>query len=220
MLKSWWDLAEWSGYDGNELDLREIACPFCMERGNFKIEHHAEKKKQNSNKKLNFDTYKCENCAGYILVFWASAQFDAIHDLRFIPYSLKISRAPKDWPEVVGRYWLQAQNNLQNENWDAASLMARSAMQSALRDRQARGKNLKEEINDLANKGILPPVMKEWANELRELGNETAHPKSNQEPINKNDVRDVVNFLDFLLEYLYSLPKQIEDYRKRKEENN
>ena len=54
--------------------------------------------------------------------------------------------------------------------------MARSALQAVLRDRGAQGKSLKEEIDDLAAGGILPPHMKEWAHELRALGNESAHP--------------------------------------------
>ena len=58
--------------------------------------------------------------------------------------------------------------------------------------------------------------MKEWANELRELGNESAHPQPDQTATDRNDARDVVNFLNFLLEYLYTLPKQIRDYRDRR----
>ncbi len=213
---SWWDFGEWSGYSGPELNLREIHCPFCMEAGNFHLTHHEEKKKQNSEKKLNFDTYKCDNCSAFILIFWTSSEFGAMHAYKMVPYPLGIPKAPEEWPDGVKRYWIQAQSNLKNENWDATSLMARSAMQIALRDKKAIGKNLKEEIEDLAIKGILPPLMKDWANELRELGNDSAHPKPDQKPTDKEDAKDVVSFLNFLLEYLYSLPKQIEDYRTRK----
>ena len=54
-MSSWWDLGEWSGFDGEELALWRITCPFCLEKGNFSIEHHAEKKKPNAQKKLNFE---------------------------------------------------------------------------------------------------------------------------------------------------------------------
>jgi len=36
-----------------------ITCAFCGEHGNWKLEHHAEKKKPNEQKRLNFDTLKC-----------------------------------------------------------------------------------------------------------------------------------------------------------------
>jgi hypothetical protein len=101
------------------------------------------------------------------------------------------------------------------ENWDATAVMARSALQAALRDYKAKGKNLKQEIDDLANKGILPPIMKEWSDQIRELGNVSAHPNSSQDPTNPQDARDIVNFLDFLLEYLYDLPHRIKEYKER-----
>ena len=61
-MKSWWDLGDWRGYQGNELALHAVVCPFCYERGNFSFAHHAEKKKPNARKVLHFDTLKCGDC--------------------------------------------------------------------------------------------------------------------------------------------------------------
>ena len=57
--------------------------------------------------------------------------------------------------------------------------------------------------------------MAEWSHEVRELANESAHPKPGQQPTDHKDARDVVYFLDYLLEYLYDLPHRIEQYRNR-----
>ncbi len=51
-----------------------LTCPFCKEEGNFALAHHAEKKKGNSDKKLNFDLYQCLNCMVYVHVFWSVAE--------------------------------------------------------------------------------------------------------------------------------------------------
>jgi hypothetical protein len=72
-MNSWWDLGEWSGYDGSELSIWRIACPFCMEQGNFKVAFHATKKNPNSSKVLNFDTLECGNCKGYVMVLWSAS---------------------------------------------------------------------------------------------------------------------------------------------------
>ncbi len=196
----------------------KIACPFCLVKGNFSIAFHAEKKKPDSSKALNFDTLECGNCKGYVMVLWSAADSYGtdIHDYRVLPWPLQIDSYPKHWPEDVGRYWLQARRNLKDENWDAAALMARSALQAALRDNKAQGNYLKAEIEDLASKGILPPLIKDWSNHVRELGNESAHPKPGQPATAPKDAKDIVRFLDFLLEYLYTLPRQIEEYRSRK----
>lgn len=218
-MDSWWQLGEGSGYRGNELAIYQITCPFCMEQGNFETVFHAEKKKSNSRKKLNFDTLECGNCAGYVLVIWSASEstygMEGLHNYEVLPWPIKLDKYPEHWPEPVGRYWLQAKRNIQNENWDAAAVMARSALQVALRDNNAKGNNLKQEIDELAEKSILPPIMQDWANHVRELGNHSAHPNPTQDPTDPQDARDIVNFLDFLLKYLYTLPHSIQQYRER-----
>lgn len=216
-MDSWWELGEWRGYEGNELGLHRITCPFCMENGNFTISNHSEKRKPNSNKKLSFDTLECQNCRGYVLCLWSAGNAGDLHDFRVLPWPIRLTNHPEHWPNDVGRYWIQAHRNLTDENWDAASLMARSALQIALRNNGAEGRNLRQEIDRLAENGTLPPLMQEWSHNIRELGNEAAHPQPNQAETNPNDAHDIVNFLDFLLKYLYDLPHQIEEYRNRRE---
>jgi len=221
-MRSWWDLGEGHGYRGSTLALYQIQCPFCLEKGNFEIVFHAEKKKPNSDKKLNFDVYKCGNCAGFIHVLWSAGEYghdyNNLHNYYVLPWVIGELEAPTHWPQKVQKFWLQAHKSIKNESWDAAAVMTRSALQLVLRDHKASGENLKEEIVDLAVKGILPPIMKEWSDEIRFLGNVAAHPKVEQIETNPNDINDALEFLDYLLKYLYDLPKQIAEYRIRKKE--
>ena len=90
---SWWQLGQDSGYHGTKLSLWQIACAFCGERGNWELAHHAEKKKPNDNQRLNFDTYKCGNCAGFVMVFWSAG--DALHDYRVLPAPQVYSKFPE-----------------------------------------------------------------------------------------------------------------------------
>jgi hypothetical protein len=92
----------------------------------------------------------------------------------------------------------------------------RRLMQAALRDQGATGRTLNDEIESLATKGIVPPLMKDWATELRLLGNEAAHPEIDQTAADPQDIRDAIEFLDLLLYYLYDLPAQIKNYRDRR----
>jgi hypothetical protein len=134
------------------------------------------------------------------------------------PFPLKLRRAPEEWPTEIGRFWLQAKSSIKEKSRDAAAVMARSSLQLALRDQKAEGKNLYQEIDDLAAKGVLPKIMQDWAHNVREIGNDSAHPKPGQAPTDPKDARDIVQFLDYFLEYSYSLPKRIADYRARKNE--
>ena len=222
-MDSWWQLGEGSGFRGADLDRHRIACPFCGERGNFEVAFHEEKKKPNSRKKLNFDTLKCGNCAGFVMVLWSATEHgsaNGIHDYRVLPWPLKADRYPDAWPETVGRYWLQAKRSLADENLDAAAVMARSALQAALRARGASGSNLQKEMEDLASRGELPPSMREWSDEVRLLGNNSAHPAPGQDAPSAQDVQDLVRFLDLFLECAFSLPRRIELYRQRAQGND
>ena len=214
--RSWWELGEGSGHRGEELQLFRITCPFCTERGNFSREHRAQKKKPNGSKVLNFDTLKCGSCANFSMIFWSAAESGDLYDYVQVPWPRKLDKHPEHWPATVGRFWLQAHRSLGEENWDAAAVMARSALQSALRDAGAKGANLKAEIEDLGTKGILPPIIRDWSHNLRLLGNDSAHPGAEQPATEPKDARDIVQFLDFLLEYLYDLPEKIKKYREPK----
>ncbi len=215
-MDTWWELGDHSGYSGSELDVFRLTCAFCRAKGNFSLAHRETKQHaDDKNKVLLFDTLKCGNCANFLMVFWSSG--GSLYDYRVVPSPVgDYEKAPDAWPAEVGRFWLQARRALKRGDNDAASVMARSALQATLRHQQAVGANLRAEIDGLAAKGLLPPVMKEWAHELRLLGNNSAHPDATSAPPTKKDVTDVIEFLEYLLQYLYILPTRIAQYRKRK----
>ncbi|MYA55422.1 DUF4145 domain-containing protein [Candidatus Poribacteria bacterium] len=215
---SLWRFGE-SGYSGSNLSKYNIICPFCMENGNFETVHHEEKTKPNSSKTLNFDTLKCGNCAGYVLVFWSASEHGNIHDSLVIPQARRTESYPEHWPEEVGIYWVESRRVVEDGNWYTGASSARNALQAALRchpdwDGNAK-RSLIQEIDDFASKGHLPPIMKEWSNEVRLLGNISSHPIPGRDSIEPKDVYDIMEFLEFLLTYLYDLPERINQYKNR-----
>ncbi len=217
----WWDLGEWSGYPGHVLETHNIACAFCGAVGNFGTVQHLERKKPgNGHKVLNYDTLQCGNCGNYMFAFWSAAMFGhgsgAIHDYKVLPWHRSTRGYPKHWPDDVGNYWVEACRSIEGTNWTAAALMARSAIQLVARSHKATGKNLKEEIDDLAAEGLILPSMKEFAHEVRVLANEGTHPQPGTKGTSEKDAKDVVEFLSFLMTVMYNLPEQIKEYRKRK----
>ena len=219
-MGSWWELGESVGNQGSSPELWRIECAFCGEEGNFALAFHGEKKKPNTSKKLNFDVYQCKNCMGYVHVLWSAGDGwgQGLYGMRILPWPISSKRKPSEnWPEGVKRFWIQAHDSLARENWDAANVMARSAVQFMVREQNAKKGVLKDQIDDLVSKGNLHPLVKDWATEVRVLANESAHPDA---PIpadaTPQDSRDIVNFMDLLLTNLYDLPKQIESFRQRK----
>lgn len=219
-MDSWWSLGEGIGQFGSSLSLYQIECAFCGEKGNWELEHHAEKKKPNGSKIINFDTYKCGSCSGYAMVLWSATEGSGgysntgLHAYKVIPWSLHFN--PSDnWPVAIQRHWKQAHDNLKSNNYDAAVVMARSALQATMRDKGATGRDLYSEIEDLATKGIITNVIKDWAHEVRKLATPSAHPQPDDDEVSLEDAQDIVRFLDSLLENVYDIPSDIEKYRKR-----
>ena len=210
-MDDWWELGDWVGYSGNVLS--HVICAFCGIEGHLTVEHHVEKKHPQRRKTLNYDTCRCSNCGNLTMVLWAESTSGGIVNFRATPWPLKIVKHPEHWPADVGRHWLQAKRSLEGKNFDAAAIMARSALQIALRKNGASGNSLNQEIDDLATKGILPPIMKDWAHAVRLMGNDSAHPKPDADGPPPEDVKELVRFLDFLLEYLYDLPHRIQRIR-------
>lgn len=218
-MSSWWTLGEHSGHFGKDLSTYQIACAFCEEKGNYSVEHHAEKKKPNGRKVLNFDTLKCGNCGGYVMVMWSASEYgpqQGLHDYYRLPWPIGVGEGSDNWPAAVKRMWKQAHDNLNNQNYDAAAVMSRSALQAVMRSQKAVGKDLYNEIEDLATKGVLPAVIQNWSHEVRQLAKPAAHPEVDEEETSPEDAEDIVEFLDFLLKYTYDVPAQIEEYRKRR----
>jgi hypothetical protein len=210
MSKEWWSLGEHSGYEGGDLTLHRIECAFCSEAGNFELEVRKQRNSKAKNKSLNYDIYKCNACGNLTMVFWSSS--GSLHDYHQVPWPRETKKYPEHWPAEVGRYWMQAQRSIETGNWDAAALMARSSLQLLLRHEKAEGGTLVKEIDDLAKKGLIPPVVKEWAHNLRVLGNEAAHPQPGASGVTEKDARHVVKFLRVLLTVLQDLPHDIKQF--------
>ena len=85
--------------------------------------------------------------------------------------------AEPDIPADIRDDFNEALRSFNGNNAKAAVIMTRSALQGATRQQGSEGKTLKDEIEDLAAKHVIPPAIQDWAHELRDGGNLVAHPE-------------------------------------------
>jgi Domain of unknown function (DUF4145) len=219
-MKDWWDLGEWSGVSDFGNGIHGVDCAWCGVEDNFRVVHSVDQKHAKKPKVIQFQILQCDNCGNHTLVMQSkSSTHYGVHGLigyRRIPGPLKVQKAPDNWPSDVGRYWLQAHRAAETKSWDSAAMTVRSALQLALRHKGASGSRLVDEIKDLVTKGALPPLMGEWATEVRLLGNDGTHPAPGDPGTSSADAQDALQFLDYMLEYLFTLPHRIDSYRQRK----
>jgi hypothetical protein len=86
----------------------------------------------------------------------------------------------------------------------AAGIMVRKALEELCEDRAAKGNNLKERIADLRSKVLLPQELLDGLDDLRLLGNDAAHIKSNVfQQVGKDEVELSIEFTKEVLKALY-----------------
>ena len=124
---------------------------------------------------------------------------------------------PENMPPDVERIYLQAERNFPIEgNEEAAGTMYRKALDVGLKkiDPDTKGV-LAARIKKLASTGKLTPDIAEWADHVRDLGNEAAHE---EEPPSREELTDLRNIAEMVMRYLFSLPALVQARKPKPEE--
>ncbi len=116
---------------------------------------------------------------------------------------------PDHLPSAVEKSLNMAEVNFRLPDMEEASAaMYRRAIDIAVRNIAPDGKgDLIKRINNLADEGKLPGTMKDWAHQVRIIGNDGAH---DIQGVTRKDLEAAQGFTDALLRYLFTLPKEVE----------
>jgi hypothetical protein len=69
-------------------------------------------------------------------------------------------------------------------------------------------------LKELKDKGVIENRLFEWADALRISGNEAAHDVT--VTISPEDARDILEFTNALLEYVFTFRDKFEEFKKRR----
>lgn len=117
-------------------------------------------------------------------------------------------------PDAIKRTFAQAEKNMTMPDCEeAAVMMYRKTIETTIKTQypDLEESNLKKQIDKLEKERVIPPVMKEWAHEVRIIGNDGAHESVG---VTRNDAEAAKAFTTAFLQYLINLPKEIEERRK------
>jgi uncharacterized protein DUF4145 len=117
-------------------------------------------------------------------------------------------------PEIIRTDLDEAKQCFAVSAWRAAAVMARRAMQSAAIERGAVKDRLADQIAELAIQGKITVDLKEWADVVRWVGNDAAHPGG--QPVAREDAEDILKLAEQFLHVLYVAPAIAKELRTRK----
>lgn len=116
-------------------------------------------------------------------------------------------------PAPVSSSALEAEKCPEVGAYNACGVMTRRAVHSLCEDKGAEGRDLFAQLKDLKAKQLITPDLHEWADSLRVLGRDGAHPEFPE--VTADDAEDGVKLLRESVKYVYILPHERAEKRKR-----
>jgi hypothetical protein len=184
-------------------------CPYCKTMSNFDLGEqitggHLE------GRFVSLDT--CQHC-GTPVYFSVPSQQDRESVIDSYPkLDINISEElSKDVEVAFG----EAIKSLDEGNWNACVLMCRRALDEAMENLDAAGKDLFKKIDDLAKKGKITADLKKWAHENRLASALAAHGSPDKKWSDQQDAEEMVEFCRWFFQYIYVLPQQLAESKTR-----
>lgn len=143
------------------------------------------------------------------------ARLRSVDELKYFPKAT-VTAAPAHAPEPVARAFIQADYAIKRQHWEAAAAMDRRALEISTKEMAPEHIKLSlyQRIEKLADAGKLTPSLKEWAHDLRLLGNDALHEIDG---VTEEEATQAHELTRFVLIYLYTLPAQVEQARAERE---
>jgi len=97
------------------------------------------------------------------------------------------------------------------QDWDAAGAMFRKALDTSLKNINPDGRGtIAARIDGLPADIGVTPAMKQWAHEIRVLGNDATHE---EEPFDMAECARLREFTEILLTYVFTMPGRLAERR-------
>lgn len=102
---------------------------------------------------------------------------------------------------------------LKNIDTESCLMKLRKSLEMICEDKDADGNSLYEKIESLSNKGVLPSTLNSASTLARKLGNIGVHAADIS--ISKEELENVIELVEYIIRYIYVLPKEIEILTKK-----
>ena len=100
----------------------------------------------------------------------------------------------------------------------ASAIMCRKTLEGLCVEHGVKSENLSKSLKELKEKGLIEGRLLEWAEALRNFGNEAAHEVS--VTIASQDAKDIIEFTEALIEYVFTYRDRFDAFQKRRKKEN
>ncbi|CAG0947290.1 hypothetical protein ANRL1_03917 [Anaerolineae bacterium] len=159
----------------------------------------------------------CGRCSQPFLIrqslYGIPAEFESVTDEKILYPSEK--KLPLDGvPNTIKSAYDQAARSFSASLFEPCVLMCRKCLEATCKNLRAKGRDLNSKLQSLFDGGHIDSRLLNWAHEIRLIGNEAAHDPDTK--VSKRDARDVLDFTEAILIYIFSLTSRFEAFRVRR----
>jgi hypothetical protein len=137
---------------------------------------------------------------------------DNIRRIRIFPAPIK-PEAPEHTPEPIAKAYRQGLGGLKRQEYEPCSMLMRKALDLTIKEISPTAKGaLAARIKESLKAGRITADMAEWAQEIKDLGNDAAH-----DPVDvaKEDAEEITKFTELFLMYVFTLPGMLAERRRK-----
>ena len=155
-----------------------------------------------------YSLLKCPNCEKPFLTdndeIWGQS----------VLYPLADNRVNPKLPVPLKSAYSEAISCFKSKAYTATVIMCRKTLEGICVEHGVKGNNLVSSLKVLKDKGVIENRLFEWADALRISGNEAAHDVT--VTVSPEDARDILEFTNALLEYVFTFRDKFEEFKKRR----
>jgi len=191
-------------------------CPYCHKHVAFSwvdydelgggITRYLDKSNSYRNPKGIWALAECPVCNNCVLVHIID------NNIQIYPNPLP-TPTDKRVPEEIRKDLDEAKICFSVNAFRACTVMCRRALQNACKMKDATKERLVDQIDELAEKGIITKDLKELAHTIRWIGNDAAHP--NEKEVKKEEAEEILNLTEQFLHILFVAPAKVRKIKEK-----
>ncbi len=131
-----------------------------------------------------------------------------------ILYPVESNSVTENLPDVLKNAYDQSAKAFKSSLFEPSVLMCRKCLEGMCSILEVEGKNLYVKLENLQRDDHIDGRLLAWAHQIRLIGNEAAHDINI--PVTKLDAKDVLEFTEAILIYVFSLTKRFEAMKERR----
>jgi len=155
---------------------------------------------------------ECPSCKNCVLLLGYEKDYNFV-STKIYPFPLP-SPVDERIPEKIRNDLEEAKLCFSVGAINASVGMCRKALQRTCKEKGATKKELFDQIDEIASKGVISNDLKELAHSVRLIGNDGVHP--NDEEVTKEDAEEILNLAEQFLDIIFVAPAKVKEIKEKK----